>query len=124
MKIVRASGPIALLGVLALPLLACDRGKDPGFGVSSGKDAGYVALSGKDAGFAAMAKDGGAQLAQYTAEAGYGMPNPQPGSPISPYYDAGIAPPAPAPSAPKIPYAPSPPTPLPGTPYYPSPTNP
>ncbi len=58
-------------------------------------------------------------VAQYGVDAGYGMPNPQPGSPISPGYDAGISP-IPAPSSP----VPSPsPSPYPGTPT-PSPTTP
>jgi hypothetical protein len=74
-------------------------------------------------------------VAQYGYEAGYGMPNPQPGSPIS---DAGVAPapspttPSPAPS--RSPGTPAPGTPVPGTPApapapapgypTPSPTNP
>jgi hypothetical protein len=108
MKIAGASLSAALLGLLTLSAVACDR----------------ATPSAKDAGLAASTKDGGSiAFAQYAADAGYGMPNPQPGSPISPSREAGIAPPAPSPSAPIIPYAPSSPSPLPGTPS-PSPTNP
>jgi hypothetical protein len=97
MKFARASGIAALLGLLSLSAVACHR----------------------------STKDAGLSTAQYAADAGYGMPNPQPGSPISPSREAGIAPPVPSPSAPIIPYAPSPPTPLPGRPFAPpSPTNP
>jgi hypothetical protein len=95
MKIAGASGAAALLGILALSAVACDR----------------ATPSAKDAGLAASSKDAG-YLAQYVADAGYGMPNPQPGSPISPTREAGIAPPPPSPSAPIIPYAPSSPVPL------------
>jgi hypothetical protein len=55
-------------------------------------------------------------VSQYSYEAGYGMPNPQPGSPIS---DAGVAP-IPSPNVPTPSAAPSPspsaPAPSPGTP--------
>jgi hypothetical protein len=112
MKIVEATGAVALLGLLALPLLACTRAENTRRAPSA-KDAGSLAVGGHDASY----------LAQFAMDAGYGMPNPQPGSPISPSVDASIAPPAPAPSTPSIPYAPPPPTPLPGTPY-PSPPNP
>jgi hypothetical protein len=95
MKIAGASLAAALLGLLTLSAVACDPA------TPSAKDAGLAATS-KDAGY----------LAQYTADAGYGMPNPQPGSPISPSREAGIAPPAPSPSAPIIPYAPPSPAPL------------
>jgi hypothetical protein len=66
-------------------------------------------------------------VAQAGYDAGYGMPNPQPGSPIS---DAGVAPipvpstpsPSPLPSGMPVP-APGSPAPAPGSPT-PSPTNP
>lgn len=127
--------PSAALALVALAAIACDRaprgaaqhGKDAASVAEYGKDAASLAYLGKDAGSLTLSSGGGdpGYIAQYSRDAGFGMPNPQPGTPISPRYDAGIAP-LPAPSVPTPPPITPTPTPLPSVPApgTPSPSTP
>lgn len=103
MRIVISSAALAL----ALAAVGCDRA--PVGAPQHGQESASMGL---------LNGGGKTVVAQYSADAGYGMPNPQPGSPITPKYEAGVAP-LPPPSTPAptpLPSAPAPSTPSPGTP--------